>query len=80
MPEIEQRLLRCFAAVFPGVPEADLRRATPDRLSAWDSVANVMVVAVVEQEFGVQIPLDGLETLNSFDAIRSFLANRTASA
>jgi len=80
MPDVEQRLLRCFSAVFPDVPEAELRRANPDRLSAWDSVANVMVVAVVEQEFGVQIPIDGLEMLNSFDAIRSFLAERTASA
>jgi len=80
MSDIEQRLVRCFAAVFPGVSDDELARATTDRLPAWDSVANVMVVAVVEQEFGVQIPLDGLETLSSFDAIRSFLAEQTSSS
>lgn len=62
------RLIHCFQAVFPDLSETDIPRATTARVGAWDSVATVTLTAVVEEEFGVQVPGDEIETLTSFDA------------
>ena len=76
MDEQRARLIRCFTAVFPDVPPAEIPVATPERVAAWDSVANVTLLAVVEEEFGVTIDVDDLEHLTSFEALLDYLAVR----
>jgi acyl carrier protein len=73
MSEQEDRLARCFASVFPGLMPEEIRTASAESVAAWDSLAAVTLVAVVQQEFGVEInPLD-LPELSSFDALRTYL-------
>ena len=73
MPEREDRLVRCFASVFPALTPEEIRTASAESIEAWDSLAAVTLVAVVEQEFGVEIdPLD-LPELSSFGAFRTYL-------
>jgi acyl carrier protein len=74
MDEHRARLMKCFAAVFPGLPAAKMAAATPESVPAWDSVANVTLLAVVEEEFGITVDVDDLETLTSFDALLDYLA------
>jgi acyl carrier protein len=76
MDEHRARLITCFAAVFPDLPASDIPSATPESVAAWDSVANVTLLAVVEEEFGVTIDVDDLEHLTSFDALLDYLAVR----
>ena len=76
MDEHRARLVKCFAAVFPDLPESEIPAATPERVAAWDSVANVTLLAVVEEEFGVTIDVDDLEHLTSFEALLDYLAVR----
>lgn len=73
MPSTRDRLITCFAAVFPKLTPAEIERATPLTVAAWDSLANVMLLTVVEEEFGVEIPVDDLQTLGSFDRLLDFL-------
>jgi acyl carrier protein len=73
MPDNESRLLTCFQAVFPDLSDADLKRATTDRVSAWDSVASVTLAATVEEEFGIQLAPEDIEKLNSFARYREYV-------
>jgi acyl carrier protein len=73
MDDIRTRLVTCFAAVFPELDPAEVERASPFTVPEWDSLANVTLVSVVEEEFAVQIPLDDLETLGSFELVLDFV-------
>ena len=76
MDEHRARLVKCFAAVFPDLPQAEIVAATPERVPTWDSIANVTLLAVVEEEFGIAIDVDDLERLTSFEALLDYLAVR----
>ena len=77
MPELEARLLCCFASVFPGLTAEEIRDADAD-LSAWDSLTGVRLLAVLEQEFGLEISEDEMQRLTSFAAIHDYLIRQTA--
>jgi acyl carrier protein len=76
MDEFRARLTKCFAAVFPDLPAEEVAAATPERVAAWDSIANVTLLAVVEEEFGVAVEPEDLERLTSFEALLDYLAVR----
>lgn len=76
MDEHRTRLTTCFAAIFPDLPAAEIPAATPLTVAAWDSIANVTLLAVVEEEFGIAVDPDDLERLTSFDALLDYLAVR----
>jgi acyl carrier protein len=73
MNDVDARLVRCFQAVFPDLPEADLLRATQDSVKTWDSVAMITLVNVVDEEFNIQLDLEQIDRLNSFEGLRSHL-------
>ena len=76
MREPHARLTACFAAVFPDLPAAEIPHATPVTVAAWDSIANVTLLAVVEEEFGITVDPDDLERLTSFEALLDYVAVR----
>lgn len=73
MADVRTRLDACFASVFPDVPPAGLRDASPQTVEAWDSLANATLIAVVEEEFDLDIPPDDLESLDSYAALAGYL-------
>ena len=77
MDEITTRLKACFQIVFPALPEALIPSASPASVAAWDSVATVTLVNVIEDEFGIQVDYDLLADLNSFDSFRDYLRKET---
>jgi acyl carrier protein len=78
MPELDERLQRCFASVFPDLMPEQLRAASVQTVPAWDSLAAVTLVAVIEQEFDVQIDLMELPELTSYEAMRNYLHKNAA--
>ncbi len=80
MDDIKTRLINCFQLVFPDLPESDIPSATQSTLGAWDSVAAITMMNVVEDEFQIEMDLDSLADLDSFDRILNYLesALRTA--
>jgi acyl carrier protein len=73
MSEIDDRLLRCFASVFPTLTPDQLRTASVETVPSWDSLAAVTLIAVLEQEFDLQIDLMDLAELTSYDAVRGYM-------
>ena len=73
MVELTKRLVRCFAAVFPNVPAERIPEASVDNVPEWDSLASVTLIALLDQEFGVQIDFLDLPELTSFSAVQNYL-------
>ncbi|MGH7023399.1 MAG: hypothetical protein ACREEB_07380 [Caulobacteraceae bacterium] len=75
MDDLDLRLTRCFSSVFPGLSNGELRSASPDTVAAWDSLSSLTLIAVVQEEFGVEIdPLDWPDLAN-YDAFRGRLGS-----
>jgi acyl carrier protein len=76
MDEVQKRLVKCFAAVFPDLSEDDIVFASQDSVSAWDSVSAIILLNVIEEEFGLAIDLEALPELNSFELILRYVRAR----
>jgi acyl carrier protein len=73
MDAIRDRLVACFQTVFPDLPEAEIPAATQALIAAWDSVAAITLVNVIEDEFGIEVDLDLLAELDSFSRIHEYV-------
>jgi len=73
MNEFEERLQRCFSAVFAGLGINEVRNASVASIAEWDSFANINLLCVVEEEFNIAIAADDLEGLTSYAAILRYL-------
>ena len=79
MNELEARLVRCFATVFPETSPDTLKNATMDTLEAWDSLKAVILINVVEEEFGIQIDPAEFTELTSFSSFADYLRSSIVS-
>ena len=70
---ISQRLQQCFQAVFPSLTEREIAAASSETVSDWDSVAQVTLISVVEEEFAVVVPEEKYGEMLSFGAWRAYL-------
>jgi acyl carrier protein len=75
MDNLENRLMRCFSSVFPDLNEQQIRNASADSLPAWNSLAAVTLVALLQEEFGLQVNLAELPSLVSFSAVQNYVRN-----
>jgi acyl carrier protein len=78
MNDYETRLIKCFSAVFSGLSEAELQSAATTNLANWDSIATVTLIALIEEEFKVEVDMDDLERLVSFESVLGYLKSREA--
>ena len=73
MHDQEERLIRCFASVFPTLTPEQIEAASSDSVGVWDSLSSVTLAAVIQEEFNVEIEPDALPDLDSFRAFRDYL-------
>ena len=73
MDEVESRLIRCFSSVFPDLTAEQIRTVSVESLPPWDSLAAVTLVAVLQEEFGLQINLMDLPELVSFVGVQNYV-------
>lgn len=73
MADLLRRLDGCFQAVFPHLSNEEIRQATPDGVAAWDSMATVTLLAVVNEEFNTELDLDMMENLLSYSKLAEWL-------
>jgi acyl carrier protein len=73
MCDDENRLIRCFGSVFPGLTPADIRLTSAESTGSWDSLSAVRLAAVIQEEFSFEIDPQVLPELDSFEAFRSYL-------
>lgn len=73
MTEVEKKLVWCFSAVLPEVSADEIPGASASSVASWDSVATVSLLAVIEQEFGIEVDPDDLSQFDSFRSILAYL-------
>jgi acyl carrier protein len=73
MDNVKPRLVSCFQTVFPYLSEQQALSASQSNLAEWDSVAAITLVNVIEDEFGIEMDLDALADLDSFDKVSAYL-------
>ena len=71
MDSVEERLARCFSAVFPDLATDAIPKASVNTVDAWDSLNLVTLVAVIEEEFRVTVDLSEIDKLDSYAGILS---------
>jgi acyl carrier protein len=76
MDQVHSRLRRCFEKVFPDVPAASIPEASQASIDAWDSIAAITLVNVIEDEFGFQVDFELLPGLDSFERILSYVKSQ----
>jgi acyl carrier protein len=75
--DVHARLVKCFSAVFPQLPESEVPTATNASVAGWDSLATVTLLTVVEEEFNTTIEPEKLEYLQSFEAWERHLSGNS---
>jgi acyl carrier protein len=82
MSDLEQRLARAFTIAFPGLSAEAALQASPTSVAEWDSIGAINLASVVAEEFEIDVDLELLPDLTSFDAfhqlVQSQLAKRAA--
>lgn len=76
MNEINERLARCFALVFPFASAEEIRTLKMESMPGWDSLKGVSLVSVIDEEFGAQIDLPDLLEMGSFEKVHQYLSER----
>ena len=74
MDETQTRLIKCFQTVFPEMPENEIPKATQTSVAAWDSIAAITLLNVIEDEFQITMDLELAGDLDSFQKIHHHLA------
>jgi acyl carrier protein len=80
MTEQEDRLIRCFASVFPELTQEEIRTTSAKSNGTWDSLSHVTLAALVQEEFSIKIQPDVLPDLDSFQAFKKYLERPGATA
>ena len=73
MNNASERLTKVFAAIFPELTPEEIQVASPVSVAAWDSLATISIVSLIEEEFEIDIPPDRFEDMGSFELILDYL-------
>jgi acyl carrier protein len=79
MNELELRLIRCISSIFPELTETEIRTWDASLAMEIDSLAAVTLVALLDEEFGVDLDFNDLLTLGTFTSIEEYLATHGVS-
>jgi len=76
MADLQSRLIDCFSGVFPMLAADEIPRASTTTVEAWDSIATATLMAVMEEQFGIQVAPEDLDRFVSFREILAYLQSR----
>jgi acyl carrier protein len=77
MSDVKQQLVTCFATVFPDVSVDDIPQMAVSSQSDWDSLKTMTLVAVIEEEFEIEVSGDGTAVFMSFPLILNYVETQT---
>lgn len=80
MPSVETRLQECFTTVFPDIPASDIDKVAVESTAQWDSMATVLLITVLEEQFGVTIDPNDFANLTSYASVLQYLRTRELDA
>ena len=73
MDDPRARLMRCFSVAFPDLEEQEIPLSSVGSVGAWDSLASINLYSLVEEEFGIEVSMDDLERLLSFELMLEYV-------
>jgi acyl carrier protein len=76
MDDLEGKLIDCFTVVFPDLAPGEVRLASIASVPGWDSMASINLVAVIEEEFGIQLEIEELADMASFASVLDLLQQK----
>jgi acyl carrier protein len=77
MTDLRERLIDCFAAVLSRVPRDQVPQSEMNSVEQWDSITTVNLVAVIQEEFQVEVEPEDFERFTSFKNILDFLDKKS---
>ena len=75
---LRDRLRKCFLAVFPSLSAAEAEATSRDSLEAWDSLAGITLLSVIQEEFEVEIDILEWVNLDNFESVLLHLQSQGA--
>lgn len=78
MTTVEERVSQCFLNVFPDIAPSDLPRASQAGLPEWDSLAHVILLSAISEEFQIEVDDDAVETLTSYLLVVDYVESQVA--
>ena len=69
------RLCQCLSAYFSRLSLEEIPRASMATVGEWDSMASVTLIAMVAEEFGIEVAPDDYERFVSYELILDYLEN-----
>ncbi|MGA2034849.1 MAG: acyl carrier protein [Thermoguttaceae bacterium] len=80
MNNTKERLEKCFALALPDLSKEVVSRASMSSVAAWDSLAAVNLLSLIEEEFNVRVPDADLAIFVSFELILDYLQSKNNGA
>ena len=80
MDNVRDKLAHCFSLAFPQMDPNRYPGASAENTSEWDSIAQVTLLTLIGEEFGVDIDFEEFEGATSFEALASRLSGISAGA
>jgi acyl carrier protein len=78
MDSVNQKLTLCFATVFPKLDRARIPSAKAGQIPEWDSLAQVNLLSLIGEEFGIEVDFEEFDGATSFEAIAGVLSKKAA--
>jgi acyl carrier protein len=80
MDPVRDKLSRCFSLAFPQLQPDQYANASAENVEGWDSVAQVTLLTLIGEEFGIAIDFEEFEGATSFEALAGRLHGISAGA
>ncbi len=75
-----EKLESCFAQVFPNLERNQIPSAASETIKEWDSIAQVTLLSLIGETFGLELDFEEFEGVTSFGAILALIRRKTAHA
>ena len=69
MHDVKKRLATCFSAVFPELSPEEIEKSSACCVVSLDSLSAVTLLALIEEEFGIDLKVEDIESFASFEGI-----------
>ncbi len=76
-PNGQSKLQEIFRVVFELAPSDDVSRVRQLTQPNWDSLAHVSLVAAIENEFGIELPMSESLRITSYAAAELLLGEKS---
>ena len=80
MTDIDSRLADVFRTTFADESLELAPEMTADDIPGWDSIAHIHLIFAVEEEFGIKLSTQDLESLDDIGALQAAIARHLARA